>query len=146
MPARPRAPAAFVAGVLGVAGDSDPEAAKNTARQKAAPPLREQNPRLPTIPPVCAASPAGYRPGATGASAAPAQPQDREDSAGHRENSAPPTWYTLPLLGVLATLGRGGICQSQPPRSAPPPALSPPCSGPSARAAARPRAPSPQMA
>src|SRR5215472_11504756 len=135
MPARPRAPAAFVAGVPGAAGDSDPEAAKNTARQKAVPPLREQNQRLPTTPRVCAASPARYRPGATGASAVPAQPQDRKDFAEHRGNSDPPAWYTLLLPDVLATPGRGGICQSPPPRSAPLPVLSLLYSGPSARAA-----------
>src|SRR5215468_7042086 len=146
MPAQPRAPAAFGAGVPGAAGDSDPEVAKNTARQTAVPPLREQNQRPPKTPLVCAASPAEYRPGATGASAVPAQPQDREDFAEHRGNSAPPTWYTLPLPGVLATPGRGEICQSLPPRSAPQPVLSLPYSGPSARTAVRPRAPCLQTA
>src|SRR5262245_16448046 len=144
MPARSRASAAFVAGVPGAAGDSGQKAAKNTARQKAAPPLLEQNQRPPTTPPAYAASLAGYRPGATGASAAPAQPQDREDSAGHRGNSDPPGWYTLPLLCVLVIPGQGGICQYQPPRSAPQPVLSLPCSGPSARAATQPALSSPQ--
>src|SRR5215475_14817533 len=118
MPARPRVSAAFVAGVIGSAGESGQKAAKNTAWQKAVPPLLEQNQRPPTTPPACAASLAGYRPGATGTSAAPAQSQGREDSAGHRGNSVPPAWYTFPLLCVLATPGRGGICQYQPPRSA----------------------------
>src|SRR5262249_50872461 len=146
MPARPRAPAVFGAGVPSAAGDSDPEVAKNTARRTAVLPLREQNQRLPTTPPACAASPAGYRPGATGASAGPAQPQDREDFAERRGHSAPPAWYTLPLTGVLATPGRGGICLSPPPRSAPQPVLSLPYSGPSARAAVRPRVPCLQTA
>src|SRR6185369_17370642 len=124
-PAQPRASAAFVAGEPGSAGYSAQKAAQNTARQKAAPPLREQNQWSPGPPPACAASPAGYRSGSTGASAAPAQLQEREGSAAHRGNNAPPAWYAPPLLCVLGIPGRGGICQSQPPRSTPQPVLSP---------------------